>query len=209
MIARLKGIIDYIDKDNVILDINGVGYQVFCSSSTISSLQIGKEVIFDIITVIKEDSFTLYGFTSIFDKQWFEILTSVQGVGAKVGLAIQSVHTSNNLFTAVASGDSSAFTQASGVGPKLANRIVLELKDKVAKTNFAQNKTIKTESNIIDINKDINPDINSVVEDSISALINLGYNRSNAFTAVGKVVRNMNGEITVAKIVPLALNELS
>ena len=209
MIARLKGIIDYIDKDNVIIDINGVGYQVFCSVSTISSLQIGKEAIFDIITVVKEDSFTLYGFTSVLDKQWFEILTSVQGVGAKVGLAIQSVHTSDSLFTAVASGDSSVFTQAIGVGLKLANRIVLELKDKVAKINFIQNSTTKPESNIININKNNNSDINSVVEDAISALINLGYNRSNAFTAVGKVVKHINGEVTVADIIPLALNELS
>lgn len=208
MIARLKGIIDYIDKDNVIIDINGVGYQVFCSASTISSLQIGKEVVFDIITVVKEDSFTLYGFANVLDKQWFEILTSVQGVGAKVGLAIQSVHTSDSLFTAVASSDSSAFTQANGVGPKLANRIVLELKDKVAKTNFAQNSTTRPEPNVINIdNSSVN---NSVVEDTISALINLGYNRSNAFTAVGKVVKNMNGEeVSVADIVPLALNELS
>lgn len=209
MIARLKGIIDYIDKDNVIIDINGVGYQVFCSASTILSLQIGKEVIFDIITVVKEDSFTLYGFASVLDKQWFEILTSVQGVGAKVGLAIQSVHTSDSLFTAVASGDSLAFTQANGVGPKLANRIVLELKDKVAKTNFTQNSITKPEPNVANIdNNSVN---NSVVEDTISALINLGYNRSNAFTAVGKVVKNMNGEeeVTVADIVPLALNELS
>ena len=208
MIARLKGIIDYIDKDNVIIDINGVGYQVFCSASTISSLQIGKEVVFDIITVVKEDSFTLYGFANVLDKQWFEILTSVQGVGAKVGLAIQSVHTSDSLFTAVASSDSSAFTQANGVGPKLANRIVLELKDKVAKTNFAQNSITRPEPNVINIdNSSVN---NSVVEDTISALINLGYNRSNAFTAVGKVVKNMNGEeVSVADIVPLALNELS
>ena len=161
-----------------------------------------------IITVVKEDSFTLYGFASVLDKQWFEILTSVQGVGAKVGLAIQSVHTSDSLFTAVASADSSAFTQANGVGPKLANRIVLELKDKVAKTNFAQNSTTRPEPNVINIdNSSVN---NSVVEDTISALINLGYNRSNAFTAVGKVVKNMNGEeVSVADIVPLALNELS
>ena len=118
------------------------------------------------------------------------------------------MHTSDSLFTAVASSDSSAFTQANGVGSKLANRIVLELKDKVAKTNFAQNSTTRPEPNVINIdNSSVN---NSVVEDTISALINLGYNRSNAFTAVGKVVKNMNGEeVSVADIVPLALNELS
>ncbi|MGB1360580.1 MAG: Holliday junction branch migration protein RuvA [Alphaproteobacteria bacterium] len=209
MIARLKGIVDLIDTNRIILDVNGVGYEVFCPNSTIATLQLGNPAVVEVITVVREDSFTLYGFTTALDKQWFEILTSVQGVGAKVGLAIQSVHTSDSLFSAVASGDASAFTQASGVGPKLANRIVLELKDKLSKINFAGDigsgavDTAEAAANVS------GGDNGVVVDEAVSALINLGYNRSNAFTAVGKVIKDLDGEITVAKIIPLALNELS
>ena len=208
MISRLKGIVDFIDTNKIILDVNGVGYEVFCPNSTIATLGLGNPATIEIITVVREDSFTLYGFTTSADKQWFEILTSVQGVGAKVALAIQSVHTSDSLFTAVASGDSSAFTQANGVGPKLANRIVLELKDKLAKMNFAPDMAIDIPTG--DTGGDENNAITGVVDDAVSALINLGYNRSNAFTAVGKVIKNMdNNNITVAKIIPNALNELN
>ena len=218
MIARLKGIVDSVYEDSLVLDVQGVGYKVFVSSKTLGLVSRGEVIALDIETVIREDAFNLFGFLSADDKQWFEVLTSVQGVGAKVALAIQSTMDSNALYVAVGAGDKTAFGRAIGVGPKLASRIVLELKDKVAKmgmslSNVEQfSNTMNDKDNLETGGTDGTPastHTSAVMEDSISALINLGFSRSMAFTAVGKSMEKITEEASVANIIPLALKELN
>ena len=223
MIARLKGIVDGIYVDNLILDVGGVGYKVFASTKTLHSLRLGDVIALDIETIIREDVFNLFGFLSAGDKQWFEILTSVQGVGAKVALAVQSLMSVQDLYVAIGAGDATAFGRANGVGPKLAGRIVLELKDKVTKITMASanlqesvnaivpnTNTVKTDTDApsnIQENFAINNRV--IMEDTLSALTNLGFSRSHAFIAIGKVMKNMEGNISVEKIIPLALKDLN
>ena len=223
MIARLKGMVDGIYIDSLILDVGGVGYKVFASTKTLHSLRLGDVIALDIEAIIREDAFNLFGFLSAGDKQWFEILTSVQGVGAKVALAIQSLMSAQDLYVAIGAGDATAFSRANGVGPKLAGRIVLELKDKVAKISMgsahvqesakatvSNTNTAKTDtdnpSNIQE-NSAINNSL--VMEDTLSALTNLGFSRSHAFSSIGKVMENMEGDVSVEKIIPLALKDLN
>ena len=223
MIARLKGMIDGIYLDNLILDVGGVGYKVFASTKTLHSVRLGDMIALDIETIIREDAFNLFGFLSTGDKQWFEILTSVQGVGAKAALAIQSLMSVQDLYVAIGAGDAAAFGRANGVGPKLAGRIVLELKDKVSKISMGSQhvqesaNTIVPKANRVKTDTDTPSNIqgksainNSVVmEDTLSALTNLGFSRSHAFSAIGKVMENMEGDISVEKIIPLALKDLN
>ena len=131
MIAKLKGIIDTIGEDYCIVDVGGVGYLVFASSKTLGRLGKGTAASLLIETVVREDSITLYGFADAWEKEWFNTLTRVQGVGAKVCLSILSVLSPGQLAQAVSAQDKASFTRASGVGPKLAARIVTELKDKI------------------------------------------------------------------------------
>ena len=130
MIAKLRGILDMIGDGFVVLDVNGVGYRVFCSSKTIGKLKVGQEASLQIEMQVREDHIHLFGFADLAEKKWFSLLTTVQGVGAKVGLAILSALSTDELAMAVYAADSKAFTKAGGVGPKLAVRIVTELKGK-------------------------------------------------------------------------------
>ena len=131
MIAKLRGLIDTIGDDYAIVDVNGVGYLVFASAKTLGKLIRGKQYCLLIETVVREDSITLFGFVDAWEKEWFLTLTKVQGVGAKVCLSILSVLSPAQLSQAVAAQDKNSFTRASGVGPKLAARLVTELKDKI------------------------------------------------------------------------------
>lgn len=131
MIAKLKGIIDNIGEDCCIIDVNGVGYLVNMSSRSLSRLQQGEYTALLIETVIKEDSITLFGFQTPWEKEWFNTLTKIQGVGGKVCLNILSALSPAQLSQAVAAQDKSSFLRAAGVGPKLAARLVTELKDKI------------------------------------------------------------------------------
>ena len=124
MIAKLRGIVDTIGEDYAIIDVNGVGYLVFASAKTLAKLPRGGSASILVETVVREDSITLFGFADAWEKEWFLTLTKVQGVGAKVCLSILSVLTPNQLAQAVSAQDKASFTRASGVGPKLAARIV-------------------------------------------------------------------------------------
>ena len=131
MIARLKGIIEDLGDDWAVIDVGGVGYLVFASGRTLGRLAVGEAAVLFIETHVREDHIHLYGFADTLDRDWFKLLTTVQGVGAKVGLAIQSVLSGDEVSRAILSGDKTAITRAPGVGPKLAQRIISELKDKV------------------------------------------------------------------------------
>ena len=122
MIGKLKGIIDTISDTNLILDVNGVGYLVFAPQKTLSSLSIGSPATFFIETIVREDSISLYGFSTSSEHEFFNLLTTVQGIGPKAGLAILSALTPNEISTAILSGDAKIFTTASGIGKKTAER---------------------------------------------------------------------------------------
>jgi Holliday junction DNA helicase RuvA len=198
MIGKLKGIIDSVNEDSVLLDVNGVGYVVFCSSKTISAIGApGEAAQLSIETHVREDHIHLYGFASESEKRSFKMLTSVQGVGSKVGLAILSALSSDEVTTAIAAQDKTAITRANGVGPKLAERIITELKSKVGTlaeipvTHKAGKATGATKPN--------------AKNDAISALTNLGIARMDAFVAVNKVA---NDDMPLEQIITAALKEV-
>lgn len=207
MIAKLRGLIDSIYEDNCIVDVNGVGYLVSCSSRTLSKLIRGSEATLLIETVVREDSISLYGFYDAWEKEWFNTLTKVQGVGAKVCLSILSALTPAQLAQAVAAQDKASFARASGVGPKLAARLVTELKDKIVSVPMGDVKLqdLSDDFQATPINQ-TEPSENRIVEDVISALINLGYQRIEAYQAASKVYAN-NQDKSLADLIRLSLKE--
>lgn len=198
MIGKLKGIVDSITEDSVLLDVNGVCYHVFCSSKTLSAITEGQPAALAIETHVREDHIHLYGFGTEAEKNAFKMLTNVQGVGSKVGIAILSALTPEEVITAIAAQDKTAFTRASGVGGKLAERIVTELKSKVG--SIAEFKPATTKS----AGKNA-PAVSNAKNDAISALTNLGIARMDAFVAVNKVA---NENMPLEQIITAALKEV-
>lgn len=208
MIAKLKGIVDQVGDDWVILDVQGVGYLLSCSSRTLSRLSLGEAAALAVETVVREDAITLFGFADQAEKQWFRLLTTVQGVGAKVGLAILSVLPPDQVAQAIAAQDKTALTRASGVGPKLAARIVSELKDKAGTIAFTPFQPVAAaEGGKAPISAEAN-DLGPA-EDAVSALTNLGYRRLDAVTAVMKVRATAGDAAKTAELIRLALKELA
>lgn len=215
MIAKLRGIIDTLSEDSTIIDVNGVGYLVFCSAKTLAKLKIGTEASLLTEMVVREDSMSLFGFFDAWEKEWFTTLTKVQGVGAKVCLNILSVLTAMQLSQAIAAQDKNSFTRANGVGPKLAARIVTELKDKIVtvpvgefakEVNMGLDPNQETESYEDSlVGRVDNP---SSMEDAISALVNLGYQRLEAYKAVNQAAIN-NPNTDVSGLIKLALKEFA
>lgn len=217
MIAKLKGLIDFIGEDYLIIDVNGVGYQLFCSSKTLACFTVGEAASLMVETHVREDHIHLYGFGSDAEKQWFSLLTTVQGVGNRVALAIMSLMSPDQLTQAIMAGDKTAFTQVSGVGPKLAGRVVTELKDKVAKLSVSilsgalgagkigspMPASAMTGAEPVDFGA------TSALEDAVSALSNLGYGRSESFGAVGRAAKNLPENASVQDLIREALKEFA
>lgn len=199
MIGKLTGIVDSNGDDWVILDVGGVGYLVFCSGRTLGLLppQGGGATLW-IETHVREDHIHLFGFAETAERDWFRLLNSVQGVGAKMALAILSVLPPNDLVRAIAAQDKASLARANGVGPKLAGRIASELKDKagavvlgpVAAVNGAKAG-------------------GEVSEDAVSALVNLGYRRAEAFAAVAKASGDLGAKASVESLIKAGLKELA
>ncbi|PCI34331.1 MAG: Holliday junction branch migration protein RuvA [Alphaproteobacteria bacterium] len=204
MIAKLKGLVDAIGEDSCVIDVNGVGYLVFCSGRTLGNLpSIGEAVSLMIETHVREDHIHLFGFGSDLEKTWFNLVQTVQGVGAKVALAILSVVAIDELSNSIAAQDKTVVGRAKGVGPKLATRIVTELKDKVARfAALPQAATVKGDG-AAPVAVD-----NGAVQDAVSALVNLGYRQTEAYMAVAGVARNFDGEAGVSDLIRLGLKEL-
>lgn len=197
MIAKLRGLLDSLGEDWCIIDVGGVGYHVFCSSKTLDKLgRVGDEVSLQIETHIREDHFHLFGFASELERDWFLLLQTVQGVGAKLALTILSTVSADQLSTSIAAQDKTVVGQASGVGPKLATRIVTELKDKVARFAIVPLKTGNTLQ-----------EKPSSLGDAVSALTNLGYKQAEAYTAVSKAI-NDGAKDDVQTLIRLGLKEL-
>lgn len=212
MIAKLTGIIDSTAEQSLILDVNGVGYLVYASGRTLSRIGTrGTNASLLIETIVREDAFMLYGFADATEKEWFQILGTVQGVGAKVALAILSAVPPEQLPMVIAAQDKAALRRADGVGDKLAVRIVTELKDKAGKialgaaaaTQAAAAKPGKGgKAPLVELPK-------SVSNDAVSALINLGYGRAEAFGAVANVMRDRGDDAPLSEVIRDSLKELS
>ena len=199
MIALLKGLVDQVGDDWAIIDVNGVGYLVACSSRTLARLQVGTAIRLHVDTWVREDAILLYGFAELAERDWFRLLTTVQGVGAKVGLALLSVAVPEQLLRAIAAQDKTMLTQASGVGPKLAQRILSELKDKVGGVALGTPAAAAAAAPL---------SANSGLEDAVSALVNLGYRRLDAFEAAGAVLAELGDDAAETAIIRAALKRL-
>jgi len=204
MIGKLKGILDSIGEDHVIIDVNGVGYVAHCSSRTLQGLPgIGEPLTLSIETYVREDVIRLYGFRDDLERDWFRLLQSVQGVGAKVALAIQSTLSPSDLASAIALQDKSMVARAPGVGPKVAGRIVAELRDKAPAYSGAAAAEIGLQSDIGSGHASSN------VADAVSALTNLGYSAQQASGAVARILKNAGEDAESATLIRLGLKELA
>jgi len=206
MIARLKGIVDGLDEGWLILDVTGVGYLIFCSSRTLGRLNIGDAIQLEIETHVREDHIHLYGFFDLDEKKWFNLLTTVQGVGAKVGLGLLSVLTGDELVHAIAAQDKTVICRANGVGPKLAVRILTELKDKAGALMLGAASRVQPEAagQVEGVGTH-----NQMVADAASALVNLGYPPSDALAAVTQAAAKLADDGSVEMYIRGALNELA
>ena len=208
MIAKLTGLIDSAAEDSLIINVGGVGYLVFCSVRTLNSLAAqGGSVSVFIETHVREDHIHLYGFADRFEQEWFKLLTTVQGVGAKVALAMLSITSPETLAQAIAAADKVVITQAPGVGPKLANRIISELKDKMGGIALGSGVFAVEASQKPSASED--PGVNQAVADAISALVNLGYGRSDAYGAVALAAQRLGEGAGVEALIKDGLVELS
>ncbi len=200
MIGKLKGIIDTISEDHIIIDVNGVGYVVFCSRLTISQVENQKtQVSLLIETHVREDHIHLYGFASFEEKNLFLQLTKVNGVGNKLAIAMLSALSPTQIITAIHAGDKAVLTSAPGVGAKLAARLITELKDKLDKSlSLSSQNIFGSQANA--------PRDNTT--DAISALVNLGYNRSDAYMAVNKALSSRDNP-DIDELIKYSLKELA
>lgn len=204
MIGKLKGLIDSYGEDYVILDVSGVGYQVHCSARTLQALPTpGEGATLSIETYVREDQIKLFGFRTDMEREWFRLLQTVQGVGAKVALAVLSTLTPPDLANAIALRDKAAVARTPGVGPKVAERIVTELKDKVPAFASVDPAVVQL-SGAIDESRAPRP-----ITDAISALVNLGYGQPQAAAAVASAVRAAGDKAETAQLIKLGLKELA
>lgn len=216
MFARLTGTVDTILENSVILDVHGVGYLVTCSARTLSTLDgPGTPLRLLIETQVREDAINLFGFSDIEERDWFRLLTTVQGVGAKVAMNILGVCSPHQLQMAIMAQDKSVPGAADGVGPKLATRIITELKDKVPELAVGRIDTLsnakggKVSSSSVNAAANVAPNVDG---DAVSALVNLGYGRAEAFAAVMRVktaLEQNNEKVdNVGNLIRLSLSEL-
>ena len=204
MIAKLSGLLDSVGTDHCIVDCGGVGYLVFCSARTLRRVgDAGTAVSLRIEMQVREDAITLFGFIDLSERDWFRRLTTVQGVGSRVALALLSVLEPDKLGQAIAAQDRTALVQADGVGPKLANRLISELKDKVADLYMGGGPVAAGPAGVATSRAA------SVTNDAVSALVNLGYRRAEAFTAVAAAVQKAGPDAKVEQLIMMGLKELS
>jgi Holliday junction DNA helicase RuvA len=204
MIGKLKGVVDSYGEDYVILDVGGVGYQVHASIRTLQMLPLpGEAATLSIETHVRQDHIRLYGFTSDVEREWFRLLQTVQGVGAKVALAVLGTLKPGDLASAIAMRDKAAVSRAPGVGPKVAERIVTELKDKAPKFASVDPAVVHL-AGALEERRAPKP-----VSDAVSALVNLGYGQPQAATAIAAAIRNAGEDADAATLIRQGLRELA
>ncbi len=201
MIAKLSGLVDVIERDRAIIDVQGVGYLVRASSRTLGALTTGGAAVLLVETSVREDAIDLYGFATTSERDWFRLLTTVQGVGAKVALSLLSALPPGALARAIATGDRAMLTRAEGVGPKLANRLASELKDKVGGLSAASLAQAAVAGAAGAANA-------AMADDAVSALVNLGYRRFDAAGAIEKARARLGATARIETLIPEALKEL-
>ncbi|MEI2385014.1 Holliday junction branch migration protein RuvA [Breoghania sp. JC706] len=204
MIGKLKGVIDSYGDDYVILDVHGVGYHVQCPSRVLQGLpSAGEAATLSIETYVREDQIRLFGFASDLEREWFRMLMTVQGVGAKVALGVLGILKPTEIANAIALGDKATIARAPGVGKRVAERIVAELKSKAPAFSDADMGTIQA-NDAIEAKSAPRP-----VADAVSALVNLGYGQPQAAAAVAAAQRAAGEDADTGKLIRLGLKELS
>lgn len=204
MIGKLKGLVETIGDDLALIDVNGVCYEAYCSGRTLQALpRVGEAAILFIEMIVREDMIRLYGFASEAEKSWFRLLMTVQGVGAKVALGILSTLSPSELSSAIALQDKAMVGRAPGVGPKLAQRLVSELKGKVPALGAV-------DAGVLGLQTALGEGVaGSNASDAVSALVNLGYGQAQASGAVARVIAREGEDTATEKLIRLGLRELS
>lgn len=205
MIGRLKGRVDSVTEANAIIDVNGVGYEVQCSTRFLASLETGSDVALAVETYVREDAIRLFGFASEVERGWFRALQTVQGVGSKVALAVLGTLDPSGLSEAIALGNWAALAEAPGVGKKLAQRMIAELKDKpmpFAASDLGQNALVGRA--IYGARADCR-----AAEEAVSALTNLGYQANQASGAIAAALRELGSDAETPALIRRGLRELA
>ena len=203
MIGKLKGRVDEIGDDHLILDVGGVGYLVYCPARVLQGLPSpGEAAALHIETIVREDMIRLYGFSSRAEQAWFQLLMTVQGVGAKVALAALGVLSASEIANAIALGDTAAITRTPGIGKRVTERIVTELKSKAP-------AYASVDAGTLSVSQQASSGAPSSVGDAVSALVNLGYPSAQASAAVSKAVKSAGEGADTATLIRLGLKELS
>lgn len=197
MIAKLTGRVEALEDDRCVVDVGGVGYLVHASTRTLASLPAGIAASLLIETQVREDAIVLYGFSESAEREWFRLLTTVQGVGARVALNILSALSPRDLIGAIQAGDRAALTRAAGVGAKLAIRLLTELREKAGAMPTGVGFSV------------ILPPVQGVEADALSALVNLGYRRPEAAAAVGRGLARLGEDAALDALIRDALKELA
>jgi Holliday junction DNA helicase RuvA len=203
MIGKLKGLVDAVGEGHVIVDVNGVGYEVQASSRTLRTLALGQQVSLSIETHVREDAIRLFGFTSELERAWFRTLQTIQGVGSKVALAVLGTLSPHELANAIALQNWAAVEQSQGVGKKLAQRIVAELKDKAPALSVAGLSVPQAAKGGSEA------PANDAVAEAISALTNLGYQPAQASQAVAAAFQSLGDDADTARLIRAGLKELA
>ena len=204
MIAKLRGTVDAVGEDWAVLDVHGVGYLVSCPGRTLSALTPGQAGVLFIETQVREDRIQLFGFLDAAERDWFRLLQTVQGVGGRVALAILTILAPDKLVQVIASADRAALTRADGVGPKLATRVLAELKEKAGTIALGQLAKPPAAGKAAAARgaSDVNLD-------AVSALVNLGYGRSEAFGAIATAAKSLGERASIDALIKAGLKELS
>lgn len=204
MIGKLRGNVDQLGEDWVIVDVGGVGYEVYCGTRVLNTLKLGEEATLSIETYVREDVIRLFGFASEVERRWFRLLQSVQGVGAKSAVAILGVLGPSDLANAIALQDKAMVARAPGVGPKVAQRIVSELRDK-APALTAAGVSLPSGA-AAPVGTEVG---GAAAADAVSALINLGYAPAQASGAVATAVKQAGSDAKEAELIKLGLKALA
>lgn len=204
MIGKLRGTVDSYGEDWVILDVGGVGYQVHCSVRTLQALPSpGEAATLSIETYLREDVIRLYGFASDIEREWFRLLQTVQGVGSRVALSVLGTLKPGDLATAIALQDRAVLARAPGVGRKVAERIVAELRDKAPQYSSADAAVVHLQADLAERRAP------QPVADAVSALVNLGYQQVQASAAIAAAARGAGDKATAEQLIRLGLKELA
>ena len=207
MIGKLKGIVDAIGESHCVIDVNGVGYEVQASARALRNMKLGEPATLAIDTHVREDAIRLFGFSSEVERSWFRTLQNVQGVGSKVALSLLGTLAPQDLANAIALGNWAAVEQAPGIGKKLAQRIVLELKDKApALTMAGLNAPPRANGHA---GAAAAQPIEGATAEAISALVNLGYNPPQASAAIAAAMGELGDGADTAKLIRRGLKELA